>query len=424
MAAGNKNRNKNAGHKGTVYRTQRNPREFEARNINLDQILTSDAADGGSKKQRNIRLAIVAGVVATAVILGVFLSKRNGKDGDGNGMLAPSLAPSHFATDTTQAPSAPADDNSDRESSLSPVGLNSTDSVPTQPPFDSPSSCVIPSDVLNTARYNLDTELLGDSECQTNPCVIDVESLQEYSEMKEACKEADGSFHVFSVALACSNITLQFNDYPDCFVSQTQNPQCTRDYLEAYMDFLWDQDNGNCTTTSSETEVIDFSGATDVPTAPPAFPTSPPAFPTDSPAAPTDSPTNPISEKPDSEEECLLMSERGVSDAVDDLDSELISYIEDCLSPQCIIDVNSTQAFIDLKDACKQAKGAFREYAFKISCSQITFEFNNFPVCGISKFNNSACNSGFFADSLEAELDVDNCTETATHIRTTDFYSG
>jgi hypothetical protein len=279
-----------------------------------------------------------------------------------------------------------------------------------------------PSDAVNTARYNLDTELLGDSECQTNPCVNEVESLQEYSEMKEACKEADGSFHVFSVALACPHITLQFNDYPDCFVSQTQNPECTRDYLEAYMDFLWDQDNGNCTTTSSETEVIDFSGASDVPTPPPAFPTDPPAFPTDSPAAPTDSPIQPIREKPEDADECSLLSEDGVFDAVSNLYDELATFIDDCLSSPCIINLDSTQAYSALKDVCQEAQGGFHTYTYDISCDRgYNFELDNFPVCGVSETTNPNCNSDLFGDILEFELDVENCTETATHTETIDF---
>jgi hypothetical protein len=277
---------------------------------------------------------------------------------------------------------------------------------------------VIPSDVVDTARYNLDTELLGDSECQTNPCVYEVESLQEYSEMKEACKEADGAFHVFSVALECPNITLQFNDYPDCFVSQTLNSECTRDYLEAYMDFLWDQDNGNCTTTSSEKEVIDFSGASDVPTPPPAFPTDPPVFPTDAPATQTDAPVNAI---PPEAGECSLSAD-GVYSANNDLIDEVASFLDDCLSPPCIIEVDTTQAYSDLMDACEEAKGAFHLYTVDVSCTEYTFQYIKFPGCWVSEEINPVCDPDILGDVLELELfDSEGCTETATHTNTTDF---
>jgi hypothetical protein len=298
-------------------------------------------------------------------------------------------------------------------SGSAPVG-----SEPTAPPVSPPSSCVIPSDVVDTARYNLDNELLGDLDCQTSPCMYEVKSLQEYSEMKEACKGEDGALHVFTVVLECPTYTLQFNDYPDCFVSQTRNSECTRDYLEAYMDFLWDQDNGNCTTTSSETEVIDFSGASDVPTPPPAFPTDPPAFPTDPPATPTDAPVSAI---PPEAGECSLSAD-GVYSANNDLIDEVASFLDDCLSPPCIIEVDTTQAYSDLMDACEEAKGAFHLFTVDVSCTEYTFQYIKFPGCWVSEEINPVCDPDILGDVLELELfDSEGCTETATHTNTTDF---
>jgi hypothetical protein len=94
-------------------------------------------------------------------------------------------------------------------------------SAPADPPASSPGSCEIESSQVDTARNNLGCELVPDANaCSSNPCVIDVESYREFSAMLDACKSAGGSFHVFSVVLSCTSRTVQFNDSPECLVSE------------------------------------------------------------------------------------------------------------------------------------------------------------------------------------------------------------
>jgi hypothetical protein len=284
------------------------------------------------------------------------------------------------------------------------------------------NSCLIDSSSVDTARENLDDEVLGDDTvCNSTACVFDVDNYPEYDAMKDACRAASGAFHLFTVLQTCPDGTHEFNEYPECLVSDTENSGCSTGFAVDYMEYLWRYEG--CTELITHISTTVFSGGsgpvpTDVPSSPPAFPTDPPAFPTDPPATLTDSPTQPI---PEDAEECSLLSVDGVYDAAADLDSELGSYIEDCLSPPCIIDVDSTQAYVNLKNACREAKGAFHEYFFQVSCPWFTFEFNNYPACGVSEVNNTACDANLFADILEVGFDIENCTETATHTNTTDF---
>jgi hypothetical protein len=283
------------------------------------------------------------------------------------------------------------------------------------PPINSPVSCGIPSDAVDMARYNLGTELLGGSDCQASPCEFDVQSYHEYAEMVAACEGADGSLHVFLIVLQCPDYTIQFNDYPDCFLSQKKNSGCTVDYLEAFMDFQWDQVYVNCTTTSSQTDVMDFFGTSDVPSGPPALPTNPPVFPTKPPAAPTDPPGKP---SPEDISKCLL---RSVNDALFNLLSDLALFVEDCLSSLCIINVDSFQAYSTFQDACQEAKGAFHLFALEVRCDGNKSEYNKFPVCGVSETKNPSCDSDLFVDYLEDSFDMFNCTPEAVHTNTTDF---
>jgi hypothetical protein len=296
-----------------------------------------------------------------------------------------------------------------------------TGSVPTDPPAASPSSlsfCTVGSSTVDTARADLDTEVLADAgACTSSPCVIEVESNPEYNAMMDACESAQGAFYVFSVVLTCTAGTLQINDYPDCLASESQDPDCTTDSLETNMASLWDNDG--CTETATLISTTDFSGgpSPDVPTDPPASPTDPPASPTDPPETPTDPP---VSSQEDGTDECELSSD-GLSTALEELGSDVNSEVDSCTFP-CVIDADSSQAFNILKSACQDAQGAFHLYTLEISCDNgNTLTFNNMPTCWTSESSNSACDPDLFSDVLELRYDMEDCTETASLTGTTDF---
>jgi hypothetical protein len=279
----------------------------------------------------------------------------------------------------------------------------------------STSSCLVDSSIVDTARRILATEVLADANaCTNSPCVFNVETYPEYSAMVDACESARGVFHVFSVVVTCVSRTLQFNDYPDCFIRESLDPDCTESFPETYMEILWN--NEGCTESATHTAMIDFHSpgpTAAMPTDPPAFPTDPPAYPSDPPAFLTDPPTN----------ECILPAD-GVHSASEDLVNEVRTSIEDCPSSPCTIEVGGAQTYSDLLDACKEAKGAFHVYTVEVLCSRVTFEFNKFPACGVSANSNSVCDPDHYADMLELVFDADNCTETATLTGTTDFFTG
>jgi hypothetical protein len=101
----------------------------------------------------------------------------------------------------------------------------------------STSSCLVDSSIVDTAGRILATEVLADANaCTNSPCVFNVETYPEYSAMVDACESATGVFHVFSVVVTCVSRTLQFNDYPDCFISESLDPDCTESFSETYME--------------------------------------------------------------------------------------------------------------------------------------------------------------------------------------------
>jgi hypothetical protein len=123
-----------------------------------------------------------------------------------------------------------------------------------------PDSCFIDSSAVDTASSNLATEVLADvNACTNSPCVFNVDTYPEYSAMVDACESARGALHLFSVVLTCTSpsLTFQFNDYPDCLTSQSQNPDCTASISESYMESLWDFEG--CTASATHMAVVDYS---------------------------------------------------------------------------------------------------------------------------------------------------------------------
>jgi hypothetical protein len=118
------------------------------------------------------------------------------------------------ATCSVDSAEAEIDSELDLDESVEVVSHTGTtdfsSSTPAGPPTSSPGSCTIVSTAVDTARNDLDGEVVPDAQnCTSNPCVIDVESYQEFSAILDACKAAGGSFHVFSVVLKCTSRTVQ-----------------------------------------------------------------------------------------------------------------------------------------------------------------------------------------------------------------------
>jgi hypothetical protein len=366
-------------------------------------------------------------------------------------------------------------------------------------------SCMVPGNDVASVAIKVDAQVQDEIlACVTDPCIIAVDETQAFGELRDACEAARGAFHVFLHVATCTGITLQFNNYPLCWESQTVNSACT---IEAAEDFRESKiDVENCTDIASHTGTTDFSISTpsparatpspvkatpspvkatprpvkatprpvkatprpvkatprpvnatprpvkvtpspvsgSVPAAPPSSspsgsspgsgttgsaptappvpvdPTAAPAFPTDSPAAPTDAPVNAI---PPEAGECSLSAD-AVYSANNDLIDEAASILDECLSPPCIIEVDTTQAYSDLIDACEEAKGAFHLYTVKVSCTEYNFQYIKFPACWISQAVNQVCDPDLLGDVLELEVfDSEGCTVTATHTKTFDFGS-
>jgi hypothetical protein len=190
--------------------------------------------EGGESDNRKcipLNWSGLSGLVLVAALLYIILSLSLNKNG------GPPLAPAPLETSPTLSPSA-------AESS---------------PSLTRSRSCTIESIAVETARRNLDDELLGDAGACTDRCEYNVTSFPEYSTMMDACEEARGAFHLFSVVVTCNTSTVLLDSYPDCLVSQSQNSECTPDYSESYLEHLRAQDN--CTALSFHSGTSDFSSS-------------------------------------------------------------------------------------------------------------------------------------------------------------------
>jgi hypothetical protein len=311
-----------------------------------------------------------------------------------------------------------------------PTGLTPS-APPVSTPLDPPASalsCMITTSAVQAARDSLNPEIVTvANDCSTSLCEVDVETVQAFDDLMDACELARGAFHLQSVNVTCSTVTYKLIYVPECFVSESENSGCTTDLLEDYFEYYWD--NENCAESAIHTSTTDFSSSgpagsapsdppSDVPTAPPAFPTDPPAFPTDPPPAPSPSGGIPLTE---ASVECSLSAD-GVDTASNDLIDEVSSLLDACQSSPCIVEVNNTQAYSDLMDACEEDKGAFHLYTVEVSCTEYTFQYIKYPGCWVSEEINPVCDPDLLADVLELEVfDSEGCTETATHTETTDF---
>jgi hypothetical protein len=111
-----------------------------------------------------------------------------------------------------------------------------------------------------------------------------------------------------------------------------------------------------------------------------------------------------------------------VYSANNDLIDEVASILDECLSPPCVIEVDTTRAYGDLMDACEEAKGAFHLNTVKVSCTEYNFQYIKFPACWVSPAVNQVCDPDLLEDVLELEVfDSEGCTVTATHTKTFDF---
>jgi hypothetical protein len=369
MATANNNRDKNSGRNGTVYWTlggKQKPKELEAQNINLDEIHASDdSPNDGSKKWRTVFLAILAvGVVATAVILGVFLSKRGGKDDSDNLTDVPSFAPS-----------------SDSNPTLSPTPGSSL-----SPSSAALYSCVMPGTEVAVASANFAAVAAKAMEgCKTFPCTVAMEDTDAYGLVRDACNATGGALHAFTLNFTCSSNSVVFNNYSVCSA-------CTANSTKADLESV--NDIESCTDVYSHTGTTDFSGS--VPTDPPA------------------------SSPSDSSPSCLVMSS-AVQMARGDLDDQVGSDILDCVTFKldCGFDVSRKHGYTELMDACEAAKGVFHIIKLNMVCPYLSLEFNNYPECLVSENQDSACTAAFLEDSFETAWDVDGCDEIATHTGTT-----
>jgi hypothetical protein len=286
-------------------------------------------------------------------------------------------------------------------------------------------SCFVGSSAVGRARVNLDNKVLaGTQACTSNACMYNVETYSEYHAMKNACESARGAFHLFSMVLVCASHTFQFNDYPECLISESQDPECTTEFSELYMEALRHKDG--CTESATHTAVIDFYGinGADTPPVPPTFPTHSPVLPIVRPAALPAAPSNSPSRSFVAGTALCEISADGVVSAVRGLGEEVGAFLADCLSSPCIVDVNRTHGYSNLKEACRDVKGAFHENTIEVSCSAMFAQLSKYPVCWVSEHSNPACDPDLFANSLEFLLDVDNCTDIVTHTRTIDFFFG
>jgi hypothetical protein len=132
---------------------------------------------------------------------------------------------------------------------------SATEDPPASSPSDSSPPCLVMSSAVQTARGNLDDQVGSDVlDCSAfkSDCVFDVSTKHGYAELMEACEAAKGVFHVIKLEIKCRNLSLEFNNYPECLVSENQDSACTTAFLEESFETAWDVDGCNETATSLE----------------------------------------------------------------------------------------------------------------------------------------------------------------------------
>jgi hypothetical protein len=334
------------------------------------ELEASDRPNPRSNKRRCrlVQLGIlILGVVATAVVLGVLLSKGSGNDDGGRVTQSPSSAPSPFANDATPVPSG----SPDQGSTLSPVESNSTIQS-----ICEMKDAGVPSVYADVGQELVDTQ----KECEDFPCVIAVNDVPSYKKLVDACKAAGGVFHVFTVEVKCSVLTIQYDNLPACWKSPDVNSACTADAAEGVINSLLDIPA--CVEVVSHINTTDFSASID--------------------------------------HSCRIESSAVVT-ARDDLDAELAPDVKACTSNPCVLNAESYQEFNALLDACELAGGSFHVFSVVLTCSNVTYELSDYPECLVSEEKNSNCTDDFSETYIEALWDDDGCTENATHISKTDF---
>jgi hypothetical protein len=137
-------------------------------------------------------------------------------------------------------------------------------SGPADPPASAPSEssppCLVMSSAVQTARTNLDDQVAEDIfDCPKLTCEIDVSRKHGYTELMDSCETAQGIFHIIKLNIVCPNLKIEFNNYPECWVSGDEDSACTPAFLEESFETAWDIDG--CDEIATHTGTTNFSGS-------------------------------------------------------------------------------------------------------------------------------------------------------------------
>jgi hypothetical protein len=339
----------------------------------------------GCWKRRKGTVCIVStlsfGLIVTTSMLSVLLQRNKGAaDFDIPGSEL-SDQPTNPPSSSSPSGSSPSSGPTGSAPTAPPVSVDPTASPAA--PTDAPVNAIPPeADKCSLSAYGVYpvNNAQINEVCLSSPCIIEVNNTQAYKNLKNACKLARSAFHRYTVEVSCTQYNFQLVEFPACWVSEEINPVCTPDLLADVLEFEVFNREG-CTETVTHTGTTDFG----------------------------------------SQQHTCMIPGYAVASADYNVIDQVVDEILLCVTDPCIIDVDKTPAFSELRDACQAAGGAFHLFTHQVKCTGISFQYNNWPLCWESQTVNSACTIEAAEDFRESTINAADCTDVASHTETTDF---